>query len=195
MTLPSRLAAVAAVTLVSLPAVAHPGHMEHAGFLAGFAHPLGGADHMLAMLGVGLFAARLGGRALWALPLGFMATMAMGAVAAHLGLALPAVEPVIAMTVVAMGLLVASGARLPMAGATALVAAFAVFHGHAHGAEAGAADFAAYAAGFLAATGLLHVFGIALAHGLAAMDDRRAALARVVSGTATAVAGVVLMAV
>jgi len=101
----------------------------------------------------------------------------------------------IAMTVVAMGLLVASGARLPMAGATALVAAFAVFHGHAHGTEAGAADFAAYAGGFLATTGLLHVSGIALAHGLATIEDRRAALARVVSGTATAVAGVVLMAV
>lgn len=193
MTLFSRLAALAAVTLFALPAAAHPGHMEHAGFLAGFAHPLGGIDHVLAMLGVGLFAARLGGRATWALPAAFLAAMAGGAVAAAMGLALPAVEPTIAMTVVAMGLLVAAGARLPASWAAALVAVFAVFHGHAHGAEA-VGSLPVFAGGFLLATGLLHASGVALGHALDQMGAPRAALARASGGGLAALAGVLLLA-
>jgi urease accessory protein len=188
------VAAMAAATLTSLPAMAHPGHAETSGFLAGFAHPLGGIDHVLAMLGVGLFAARAGGRAVWALPAGFMVAMVLGAAMAAAGTALPAVEPAIAMSVVAMGLLMASGARLPMIGAIALVAAFAVFHGHAHGAEAGAADFLAYAGGFLAATGVLHASGIALGRGLDRLASPRTALVRAGGGGLTVLAGILLLA-
>ena len=189
----ARFATVAALALAAMPAMAHPGHGESSGFPAGFAHPLGGIDHVLAMLGVGLFAARIGGRGIWALPASFLAAMAGGAVAAAMGLALPAVEPAIAMTVVAMGLLVAAGARLPMGWAAGLVAVFAVFHGHAHGVEA-VGSLPAFAGGFLLATGLLHASGIALGQALERIGAPRAALARVSGGGLTALAGALLLA-
>lgn len=189
----SHFAAAAALTLTSVPAMAHPGHAEAAGFLAGFAHPLGGIDHVLAMLGVGLFAARLGGRGTWALPVAFLAAMAGGAVAAAMGLALPAVEPAIAMTVVAMGLLVAAGTRLPTGWAAPLVAVFAVFHGHAHGAEA-TGSLPAFASGFLLATGLILASGVALGHAMERMGAPRAVLVRASGGGLTALAGMLLLA-
>jgi len=189
----ARFAAVAAITLTSLPAMAHPGHAEAAGFLAGFAHPLGGIDHVLAMLGVGLFAARLGERGTWVLPGAFLAAMASGALAVAMGVALPAVEPAIAMTVVAMGLLVAAGTRLPTGWAASLVAVFAVFHGHAHGAEATGA-LPAFSAGFLMATGLILASGVALGHALERVGTPRAVLVRASGGGLTALAGTLLLA-
>ncbi|THF63030.1 HupE/UreJ family protein [Pseudothauera nasutitermitis] len=146
------------LALASGSALAHPGH-ETASFFSGFSHPLGGPDHLLAMLAVGLYAARQAGRQRWALPAAFVLAMLAGAGLGALGLALPAVETGIAASVLVLGLLIAFAARLPMAAAVVLVAAFALFHGHAHHAEMGDGTLAAYAVGFALATALLHGAG------------------------------------
>lgn len=143
-------------------AAAHTGLGAH-GMADGLLHPITGADHLLAMVAVGLWAASLGGRALWAVPLAFMAMMGAGAALSMAGVALPGVEGMIGLSVIALGLLVAFSARVPVMAAAAIVGLFALFHGAAHGAElpAGASGLG-YAVGFLISTGVLHVAGLAL---------------------------------
>ena len=155
---------VVTAALMALPtaALAHTGHMEPGGFMHGFEHPLGGLDHLLAMVAVGLWAAQLGGRALWVLPAAFVASMLLGGFAGMEGLPLPSVELGILGSVLVLGGLVALQPRLPVAACAAIVVAFAVFHGYAHGAEMPeAASPLAYGAGFALATALLHGLGIA----------------------------------
>ena len=190
----ARLAAFALLaTLGTTPALAHTGLGTTHGVAAGFAHPLGGPDHALAMLAVGWLAARIGGRALVAVPAAFLGAMALGGAAALAGLTLPAVEIGIGLSVVAFGALLAWPRDLPTAAVTAVVGAFAIFHGHAHGTEMPAdASGLAYGAGFLLATALLHAAGIAL--GIAAERTLRAPMAGRVAGMATALAGVALLA-
>jgi urease accessory protein len=160
------------------------------GLGGGFFHPLGGLDHVLAMVAVGLWAAQLGGRALWALPAAFLSMMAVGGLVGGMGLSLPWVEAGIAASVAVMGLAVAWAVRWPMSAGLGLVGLFALFHGHAHGAEIPqAAAPALYAAGFLAATALLHGTGIALGR-LAASGPIGAKLLR---GTGAAVAAASLL--
>ncbi|HYA37278.1 MAG TPA: HupE/UreJ family protein [Candidatus Methylomirabilis sp.] len=163
------LTALAAL-LAANAAQAHIISAQGAGFAAGFAHPFSGLDHLLAMVAVGLWAAQLGGRARWIVPLAFMGAMAAGAALALAGVQLPAVESGIASSVMMLGLLIALAARLPTLTSAILVGAFAVFHGHAHGTELPqAASEALYGAGFLLATGLLHATGL----GLGALMHRR----------------------
>ena len=147
------------------PALAHTGIGAHGnGFVAGFAHPLMGLDHMLAMLGIGIWAAQLDRRATWLVPAAFVVVMIGGAALALSGAALPMVEFGIAGSVLVIGGLVAFGARLPLPLAMSLVGAFALFHGFAHGTELpGFAHPPAYGAGFVAATALLHGAGFGLA--------------------------------
>lgn len=186
MTMFRRLAAAGIVlAAAATPALAHPGHAF--GFSSGALHPLGGLDHMLAMAAVGAWAMQMGGRARWIVPLAFVATMVVGAVAGLTGLAVPGVEIGIAASVVVLGALVALGAR-PQAGTAALVVGlFALFHGVAHGAELPAGtDAAGSIAGLAAATLALHVVGLGLAAAL-----RRGLLLRVV-GAASAGAGLAL---
>jgi len=157
----------AATLLVATAAEAHTGAGGTAGFAAGFVHPLGGLDHLLAMVGVGLFASFLGGRALWLVPAAFVAMMAAGGALGVAGVGLPFVETGIALSIVVIGGLLAFGGTLPLALALGLVGFFAVFHGHAHGAEMpAAASGLTYGLGFLAATTLLHGAGLALGFGL-----------------------------
>lgn len=145
-------------------ALAHTGVGSTNGFISGFAHPLFGLDHLLAMIAVGLWAAQQGGRALWLVPCTFVAVMALGGLSAHLGIGLPAVEMGIGLSVTVLGLAVATNLKLPVILGMALVAVFAVFHGHAHGAEMPEnASGLAYGLGFALATALLHLIGIALA--------------------------------
>lgn len=159
---PVRAALVAvALATVSGAALAHPGH-EGASFFSGFAHPFGGVDHLLAMLAVGLYAARQPGATRWMLPAGFVLAMLAGAGLGALDFALPAVEAGIAASVLVLGLLIALAARLPVAASLPLVAAFALFHGHAHHAEMEGASLATYVLGFALATALLHGAGYAL---------------------------------
>lgn len=145
----------------STPAFAHLDPLEHGSFAAGFSHPLFGLDHILAMVGVGLWASLLGGRAIWAVPLAFVGTMALGFAAAMTPLALPLVEPVIAASVVVLGLLALVAFRAPASLAALMVAVFALFHGYAHGSELGEAGALPYMAGFALATAALHALGLA----------------------------------
>lgn len=172
-------------------ALAHPGH-ESTSFFSGFGHPIGGLDHLLAMLAVGLLAARQAGRARWALPVAFVAAMLGGAGLSALGVALPAVESGIALSVLVLGLLIAFVAKLPVAVAAPLVALFALFHGHAHHAEMGDGSLFAFTAGFTLATVLLHAAGFVFAR---VLPDSVAALRvkRAVGGF-IAVAGALLLA-
>ncbi len=179
--------------LASGTAMAHGGHDHVHGLIAGLAHPLGGIDHLVAMVGVGLFAGMLGGAARWQLPLAFVVAMTLGAVAgiAGLGSGVP-IEQAIALGVLALGLAIAFAARLRPALAIALVAACAVFHGHAHGAELPLqADALTYIAGFVASTALLHLAGLGLAQVLRARDAASGA-ARMTGG-AIALAGLVMV--
>jgi urease accessory protein len=143
-------------------AMAHEATGVAGGFASGLLHPLAGPDHLVAMVAVGLWGAFLGRPALWLLPVVFPLVMAAGGAAGVLGLPLPAVEVGIALSAIALGAAVACGWRAPLALAAAIVAAFAVFHGHAHGTELPqAADPLAYSLGFVVSTGLLHLCGIA----------------------------------
>ena len=146
-----------------VPAVAfaHTGAAS-GGLLSGFTHPLFGPDHIAAMVAVGLWGAFLGPPAIYLLPVVFPLVMAVGGALAILGLRLSGVEIGIALSAIILGLMVALAARPPLLVAAALVGVFAVFHGHAHGAELPAgADAVAYSLGFVVATGLLHLAGIA----------------------------------
>lgn len=172
------------------PAFAHLNPQEHGSFMAGFSHPLFGLDHILVMVAVGLWAAQIGGRAMWAVPAAFVAMMALGFGLAVAGASLPFVEPVILASVVTLGLLVAMAVRLDPAVSAAIVAVFALFHGHAHGGELGVAGALPFATGFVIATALLHVGGIALGLGIARIAGGRT-LTRIL-GAATALAGVAL---
>jgi urease accessory protein len=151
------------------PASAH-GTGAGGSFAAGVMHPLFGADHVAAMVAVGLWAAIAGGARIWLWPAAFVGAMLLGAVAGSIEMPLAMIEPVIAGSVVVLGLLVASGAKVPGVVGAALVAVFGVFHGHAHGAEAGGASFLPYAAGFAAATVALHLVGIVIGRLVAGAD-------------------------
>src|SRR5689334_1037308 len=130
-----RLPIAALLVLIPSIAYAHVGVGDTSGFVHGFSHPLGGIDHILAMVAVGAFAAHLGGRALWLVPLTFVSVMALAGLAGMAGVGLPYVEIGIAMSVVVLGLVIALRLSLPTVAAMALVGFFAIFHGHAHGAE------------------------------------------------------------
>jgi urease accessory protein len=190
----ARLAALgfAAVAGLATSAQAHTGVGATDGLASGFGHPLGGLDHVLAMLGVGLWAAQQGGRRTWLLPLGFMAVMIGGAALGAAGVALPFAERGIALSVLVLGALIAGCVRLPALAGALLVGAFAIVHGHAHGAEMPTTVGALrYASGFLASTALLHAAGIGL--GLALQRGTAGPRLTRALGAATAVAGLLLL--
>lgn len=132
------------------------------GFYSGFLHPILGWDHVIAMVAVGLWGAFLGNPAIWILPVVFPLVMAFGGALGVAGVPIPAVETGIASSAVVLGLMVALAVRPPLWVAAVIVGAFAIFHGHAHGTELPeAANPLAYSLGFVLATGMLHVGGIA----------------------------------
>ncbi len=183
----------AALLLPADAALAHTGAGDASGLAHGFAHPIGGADHALAMVTVGLLAAQLGGRALWAVPAGFLGAMALGAALGAAGVGLPFLEAGITLSVVVLGAAVALGLRSPVA-AAALAAAFAVFHGVAHGAEMPAdASGLAYGLGFVAATATLHAAGIGLGRRLERLGNGRGRRLGQLGGAAVCAAGLVLL--
>ena len=190
------IAGIAACALAAsaLPALAHvgmPGH-EHGGLAAGLTHPLGGLDHLLAMLSVGVWsavAAKGDARRMWLAPAAFVAAMLAGAVAGHAGMALPLVETGIALSVLLLGVMIATRIELPSLIGAGIVALFAVYHGHAHGAEA-TGPIAAYMAGFALTTAALHLSGIGIGLLLA-----RARIATSLAGGLVAATGIWLLAV
>jgi urease accessory protein len=150
-----------AMVMAASPALAHTGSGS-GGFVGGFTHPMFGPDHVVAMVAVGLWGTFLGPPAIWLLPVIFPLVMAGGGVLGILGTPLPGVEIGIAISAIVLGLMVALAARPPLWVAAVLVGAFAIFHGHAHGNELPpGTDAIAFSVGFVVATGLLHLSGIA----------------------------------
>lgn len=190
---PAALAATALATLAA-PALAHTGGAPAAGLAAGFLHPLGGLDHLLTMISVGALAALVGGRALWMAPLAFVSVMALCAVAAAAGIAVPMVEAGIAASVLGIGLATAFGRSLSVSVAVVLAGVFAVFHGHAHGAEMpAAASGLVYGAGFVLATALLHGAGLAATLFAARFFEEAGARSVRLAGAATATVGLAMV--
>ena len=185
------LLAAVAFAASTAPAFAHLDPAEHGSLLAGFTHPLSGLDHILVMIAVGLWAAQIGGRALWVVPSAFVGTMAFGFALAMAGVYLPFVEPAILASVVALGLLVAMAVRMETVACAAVVGVFALFHGYAHGGELGAAGALPFSTGFVIATALLHIAGIGLGLGVSRLSSGRI-ISRILGGM-TAFAGLALI--
>ena len=177
----TKTAALAALCLLALPAMAHPGHGEHAGFLAGLAHPFTGVDHLLAMLGVGIWGGQQ--RRGLAQPATFLGLLLLGALAGMAGLTVPGLETGIAATVALVGLAIALALALPNWLGMGLVGVFALAHGNAHGQELPAAS-AAF--GFMLASATLLCAGRFIGQVLA---ERMLRLA----GVALTAAGVLMM--
>jgi urease accessory protein len=189
------LLALAILALSPTLAFAHAGADHAVGFIHGFAHPIGGLDHVLAMVAVGVFAYVLGGRSLWLVPLSFVAMMEVGFALGLAQFKLPFVELGIALSSIAIGAAAAMGRPMPVALAMSLVGAFAIFHGHAHGAEMPTdSSGLTYAAGFVAATALLHLSGIAATASIASMIGRHGRLAARLAGGLFAAGGIGVLA-
>ena len=186
--------ALAGALLPSM-ASAHTGVGDTVGFAHGFLHPLNGLDHVLAMVMVGVFAWQLGGRALWLVPATFVALMAVGGALGVAGIGLPFVEAGIALSVIVLGAVVALRVQAPVAVAMAVVGLFAIFHGHAHGAEMPeTAAGLGYGLGFMLATALLHAAGIGLGFAIGWADARKGPIVARTAGAAAALAGVAILA-
>lgn len=165
---PSARAGATALSALALlaaaaPALAHTNRDVGAGLLSGLLHPLTGLDHLLAMVAVGIWGTQLGAPAVWLLPLTFPLVMSVGGVLGVRAVPLPAVEIGVAASAAVLGLMILLSARPLLSVAAGIVGAFAIFHGHAHGAELpAAAEPLAYGLGFVLVTGLLHAGGIAI---------------------------------
>ena len=185
----------AALLFLSSAAQAHTGVGDTNGFAHGFLHPIGGIDHVLVMVAVGLFAVHLGGRALWLVPLSFVSMMIIGGALGMAGVELPFVGIGIGLSVVILGIAVAFGVNLPTVAAMAMVGLFAIFHGHAHGAEMPeSVSGLGYAAGFVIATATLHVCGIGLGLLLGKLSEAQGTRVSRLAGSAMAVAGFAVLA-
>lgn len=195
MTFSRRFAAPAIFFALTNSALAHTGVGDASGFVHGFSHPLGGLDHVLAMVAVGLYAAMLGGRALWLVPATFVSIMALGGALGVAGYPLPYAEIGIALSVIVLGLAIAFRIGVSALAAMALVGIFAIFHGHAHGSEM-PQDLSGYeyAAGFMLATALLHCAGIGLGLAAGRFAERGGWRIARAAGAAIAVAGIALLA-
>ncbi|MEN3111568.1 HupE/UreJ family protein [Uliginosibacterium paludis] len=190
-------------TLIALSALlpafafAHTGHdagMHHgSAFLEGFTHPFTGLDHLAAMITVGVWSMlsfRHSPRAALASPLAFAGLLLAGGIAGFAGVTIGGVEPMIAASLLVLGLMVALQVKLPASAGAAIVGAFAIFHGLAHGAELPAARAAAALTGMLLGTLALHASGMLIARfGLA----RNVWLPRL-AGTGVALFGLSLLA-
>jgi urease accessory protein len=184
----------AAVMLVPSMASAHVVAGASHGFAHGFSHPFSGIDHVLAMTAIGLFAVRLGGRALWLVPVTFVCVMALAGVAGMAGVTVAFVDIGVAMTVVVLGLTLAAQLSVSTTVAALLVGFFAIFHGYAHGAEMPENISAlSYGLGFICATALLQALGVGLGllAGLTGPDRARRMVQ--IGGVATAIAGAVIL--
>jgi urease accessory protein len=186
------VALLAAITAVIGPrtAFAHTGVGPAHDLLHGLAHPLTGLDHILAMFAVGLWAAGRGGRAIWLVPLTFIAVMTLAGALGMSGIFIPFVEPAIVLSIIILGFFVAAAVRLPLPVSVFIVALFALAHGYAHGAAiAASASGFSFSLGFAATTALLHAAGISA--GLALQRLNSSQIARL-AGAAIAVGGLYL---
>lgn len=190
-----RLLITIALSVISTAAWGHVGVGDTNGFVHGFSHPMNAIDHILAMVAVGLFAAHLGGRALWLVPVTFVAMVALAGIIGMTGAPLPFVEIGIGLSVVVLGLAIAFQINPSTLACMALVGFFAIFHGHAHGAEMpeGASGLE-YGIGFICATVLLPTVGIGLVFTIGCAGQVYGQRIAQVGGGAIAIAGVAIMA-
>jgi urease accessory protein len=154
---------LAAAAFALLPALARA-HVEEGslGALDGFMHPIKGADHLLAMLSVGIVSAQMGGRSIWLVPALFVLAMIGGGIVGLNQIMVPHVELGVALSVVALGAaIVFADRRSNVALIMAFVALFGALHGHAHGLEAPkTASPIFYSFGFVISTALIHLIGV-----------------------------------
>ncbi|ARS52194.1 HupE/UreJ family protein [Kushneria konosiri] len=194
MRFPQAFALTGPLMLLSLPAMAHPGHEHGSGLMAGLLHPLTGMDHLLAMVAVGLWAGFVMPRRVLVAPLTFMAAMGSGALLGWAGIHLPLVETGIVLSVVVFGLLTLTGGQqqsVMLTRASLLcIGLFAVLHGHAHATEA-SGHAGAYLAGFMLSTAALHGLGVLMA--LAVARGQAGRWVQHVSGAVIAGGGAFLM--
>lgn len=182
-----RLVFVLLTLLIPSFAHAHIGAAAASGWVHGLSHPFSGLDHVCAMIAVGLWAAQMGGRALWRVPLAFVSVMMLGGLLGMAAISVPFIEAGIVMSLLVLGVLIAAAVRLPLPMSIAIVGVFAVFHGYTHGAEVPQSiSSLGYAAGFMLATALLHLSGMGVALLLKRLE--RAMLLRAAGG-AVAVCG------
>lgn len=175
---------------LALPALAQA-HSEHEGtsFVGGFLHPLLGPDHLLAMLSVGVISALIGGRAVLLVPAMFVTAMLAGGVLGVFGMALPHVESGIALSVLLLGIGIATPHRLPVWAVYCAVAFFGTLHGNAHGVEMPQAAVPVfYSFGFVVSTSLIHLVGVGI--GLAPMLRWRNRLPMGLTGLAISITGI-----
>ncbi len=177
---PKYLVLIAAILAFPSAALAHSSVSHATPFLSGLLHLLTGLDHLLAMLAIGIWAAQRGGKALWLFPAAFVVAMITGGFLGFAHIGLPLLEPAITVSVLILGLLIARAAPLPLAFSLFLISSFALFHGNAHGLEAGRMGGFSYAAGFTLSTALLHLAGLTLGYLIA--QQARAELLRYAGG-------------
>lgn len=183
---------ISLLSLLLFPQIADAHIIGGVGFASGVSHPFFGIDHLLVMLGIGVLGTQLGKKATWTLPLLFATFMIGGAVSAQLGATLPLGEIGIAGSVLVLGILLATATKISDVWAMAAVALFAVFHGHAHGAEMPlVANPILYAVGFVSGTLALHLAGITAGRAIAKSSWKKNILAY--SGSAMALVGIVLL--
>lgn len=185
----------AALGVLAMPAMAHTGHGDTSGFAHGMLHPFAGADHMLAMLAVGLWSGFALPHRFWAGAAVFLAAMAAGAGLSWAGVIIPMVEVWISLSVIVFGVLTLMAhpdqSRLVSGMSLVAIGGFAAFHGHAHATEA-AGSALGYLAGFLSATAALHLVGIGVARAIA--TGRAARVAQSLLGAGIAIGGFTLLA-
>jgi urease accessory protein len=182
---------VASALMAPVTVLAHNPTGVAGGFASGFLHPLSGIDHILAMVAVGIWGAQLGAPAMWALPVAFPLVMSLGGALGVRGVFLPGVEIGIAASALLLGFMIFRETRPPLYAAALVVGFFAIFHGYAHGTELPhAANPLAYGVGFVIATGLLHMSGVAL--GLIHRWPRGARTLRI-AGAGISLAGLFLL--
>lgn len=149
--------------LLFLPNVALAHQNGNGGFLSGLSHPILGFDHLLAMLSVGIVSVQIGGKAIWTIPLTFVAVMLLGGIMGMAGIEVFSIEAGIAFSVFALGIAITADKKLPIILSMIIVGFFAIFHGYAHGTEMpGLANPIFYAAGFIIGTACIHIMGITL---------------------------------
>ena len=181
----------AAAALLASPAFAHVDASHGFGFGAGLAHPMLGADHLLALLASGIWVVQQQGRMRWILPALFVLSIGLGTIAGQSGLALPALEMGLAMSVTITGLLSVFLLRLPLMPAGLLLSVSGLLHGFAHGLEMpAAAQFPSFAAGLFLSSVALMGLGMALGNHIQQLTGRHGVR---VAGAGVAVFGAGLL--
>jgi len=188
---PPVVLAVVAFVLATSPAAAHVGSGAQVSIMKGLGHPLMGLDHVLAMAAIGLWAASGAGRTLWPIGLATIGAMAIGITMPSIGLSVPLVEPVILVSVLTVGLLVAASIRVSPVSGMVIAAAFALFHGFAHGSEIGQARDIYVVTGVLFSSAVLLGLGFAIGRALSIAGGAGSRLVRL-AGTGTTVTGLAM---